>query len=156
MKNKSAYDNYYVDANDFFIIDNSKTVIDSLYSNNFDNSRKTVSTYDFQTLYTHIPHNQLKNNLKKFVERVFTIKNKKYILCVTKKAAFFSDKQQNKISCFTKEEFITSLDFLIENSYVTFNGSLFRQVIGIPMGTNSALTWLTSIYLSMNMLIFSN
>ena len=126
-------------------INNSKTVIDFLHSNNFDKTTKTVSTYDFQTLYTHIPHSQLKNNLKKFVERVFMIKNKKYI-CVTKKAAFFSDKKQNKINCFTKEEFIASLEFLIANSYIIFKGLLFRQTIGIPMGTNSA-PHMANIYL---------
>ena len=29
-------------------------------------------------------------------------------------------------------------DFLIDNIYVRFGDSVFRQVIGIPMGTNSA------------------
>ena len=31
-----------------------------------------------------------------------------------------------------------AIDFLIDNIYVRFGSSVFRQVIGIPMGTNSA------------------
>ena len=34
--------------------------------------------------------------------------------------------------------FLKSNDFLIDNIYVRFRDSVFRQVIGIPMGTNSA------------------
>ena len=30
------------------------------------------------------------------------------------------------------------IEFLIENIFVQFGGRLFRQVIGIPMGTNCA------------------
>ena len=31
-----------------------------------------------------------------------------------------------------------AIDFVIDNIYVGFGSSVFRQVIGIPMGTNSA------------------
>ena len=138
MKHKSNYDNHYYDANDFYIIDNSSALINSLRCKNYDSGRKTVSTYDFQTLYTHIPHDQLKVNLKIFVERVFGIRKKKYV-CINKNqtAAFFSDKLQKKLTCFSIEGFIEALNFLIDNSFILYKGSLFRQVIGIPMGTNT-------------------
>ena len=32
-----------------------------------------------------------------------------------------------------------SIYFLIVNSYVNFNGHVYRQVIGFPMGTSAAL-----------------
>ena len=83
VKQQSKYDNFYCTANDFYIIENSKTVIDFLHSSNYEHSKKTVSTYDFQTLYTHIPHIQLKANLKVFIERVFQIKVKKTIRWIT-------------------------------------------------------------------------
>ena len=147
IKHKSNYDNYYVEANDFYIIDNSKTVMDFLKNYNFAGGRKNISTYDFQTLYTHIPHYQLKSNLKTFVDRVFTIKDKKF-LCINKNksAAFFSQKPHNKLTCFSKKEFIEALSFLIDNSYIIYKGNLFRQIIGIPMGTNSA-PHMANIYL---------
>ena len=30
------------------------------------------------------------------------------------------------------------IEFLVDNIYVRFGGQLFRQIVGIPMGTNSA------------------
>ena len=39
---------------------------------------------------------------------------------------------------FSCRELCLAIDFLIDNIYVRFGSSVFRQVIGIPMGTNSA------------------
>ena len=39
---------------------------------------------------------------------------------------------------FSCRELCLAIDFLIDNIYVPFGGSVFRQVIGILMGTNSA------------------
>jgi hypothetical protein len=33
---------------------------------------------------------------------------------------------------------ISMLEFLIDNIFVSFGGTLFQQVVGIPMGTNCA------------------
>ena len=48
--------------------------------------------------------------------------------------------------CFTKDEYSDCLNFLITNSYIIFKGVIFRQIIGIPMGTNSA-PHMANIYL---------
>ena len=39
---------------------------------------------------------------------------------------------------FSCRELCLAIDFLIDDMYVSFGSSVFRQVIGIPMGTNSA------------------
>ena len=39
---------------------------------------------------------------------------------------------------FSCRELCLAIDFLIDNIYVRFGSSVFRQGIGIPMGTNSA------------------
>ena len=33
---------------------------------------------------------------------------------------------------------ITALEFLLDNIYARFGNSVYRQIIGIPMGTNCA------------------
>ena len=43
--------------------------------------------------------------------------------------------RKNTFSC---RELCLAIDFLIDNIYIRFGSSVFRQVIGIPMGTNSA------------------
>ena len=39
---------------------------------------------------------------------------------------------------FSCRELCLAIDFLIDNNYVRFGNSVFRQIVGIPMGTNSA------------------
>jgi hypothetical protein len=41
---------------------------------------------------------------------------------------------------------ISMLEFLIDNIFVSFGGTLFQQVVGIPMGTNCA-PLLTDLFL---------
>ena len=45
-----------------------------------------------------------------------------------------------------KVELIKAINFIIDNSYVLFHDVVYRQVIGIPMGTNCA-PFLANIYL---------
>ena len=109
----------------------------SLFTWEHTRNRKSVSSYDFQTLYTHIPHCQLKANLKKLVNRAFDIKKKKNI-CVTEKIAFLSDKEHKNMCCFSCKSLISAIFYLVNNSYVMFNGIVYRQIVGIPMGSNAA------------------
>ena len=46
-----------------------------------------------------------------------------------------------------KNALISALIYLIDNSFVAFNGLIYRQVIGIPLGTNSA-PHMANIYLA--------
>ena len=137
-KNHSKYHNRFHGRSDYYIIDGHDEVLDYIAVNNLVKGQKKVTTYDFSTLYTSIPHNQLKNNITKFVERVFEIKEKQFIVPNCKnKRAFFSDSNDKSRSGFTKDSLINCLFYLIDNSYVVHNNIVYRQVIGIPMGTNT-------------------
>ena len=39
---------------------------------------------------------------------------------------------------YTEDQICTMIDFLADNMFVKFGGSLFRQVIGMSIGTNYA------------------
>ena len=74
-----------------------------------------------------------------FVERVFDFKDKSYITPnVYTKKAYFSDNVSKSKVHFSKDTRLECLNYLIDNSYVTYQGKIYRQVIGIPMGTNAA------------------
>ena len=47
---------------------------------------------------------------------------------------------------YTEEDIIKMLEFLVDNIFVVFAGKVFKQIIGIPMGTNCA-PLLTDIFL---------
>ena len=149
VKNNSKYLNKFYDRNDYYVIDSNKDVLDFIFENNNISGRKSISTFDFSTLYTSIPHDQLNDNLTNFVNRIFDIKDKKYILCneYLKKAYFSdSDKYNNSYFRFTKQELLDCIYYIIDNSFVIFGGQVYKQIIGIPMGI-SAGPHIANIYL---------
>ena len=44
----------------------------------------------------------------------------------------------NIVTCYSEEQMISMLEFLIDSIFVFFGGTLFQQVVDIPMGTNCA------------------
>ena len=139
-QNKSKYDHKFHNRNDYFVIDSHDPILQFIERDKGRKGKRSISTYDFSTLYTSIPHPQLKENLIKFVERIFGFKNKTFIIpnLYTKRAYFSNCRPGGKKISFNKDELLECIDFLIDNSYVVHNDNVFRQVIGIPMGTNAA------------------
>ena len=66
-------------------------------NSNITGGRKSVKSFDFKTLYTQIPHAQLKKNVKTFVHRVFHHK-KKRLINIKEKSAYFSNKRNANVS----------------------------------------------------------
>ena len=58
-----------------------------------------------------------------------------YIACNDKNACFTSDavRNHNLWSC---QKVCEALTFLLDNIYIRFGSKLYRQIVGIPMGTN--------------------
>ena len=132
------------------IIDNRDKVIQLINrANTKSGKQKQISSWDFSTLYTKIPHCQLKDNINLFVSKVYSFMDKEFIYCSAKnKSANFCKKRitKNDGFCFTKAELISAIGYIIDNSYISFKDQVFRQCIGIPMGTNCA-PFLANIYL---------
>ena len=141
--------------NSVFIIDNRNKVIKYITEVNAipGNGRKSVSAWDFSTLYTSIPHDQLKKCIESFIRKVFdkcvlTNKDPKAFICSSGKRdiGYFS-KNPSKINpCYNLDELINAINFVIDNSLIKFHDMIFRQTIGIPMGTNCA-PFLANVYL---------
>ena len=116
-------------------INNSNDVLEKIKTyNNISN----LSTFDFSTLYTSLPHNQIKEKLKQLIKWTFDREGKLYLATRTDKS-FFSNKLYDKVyKSWTCSEICSALCFLIDNIFVEFDDKVYRQVIGIPMGTNCA------------------
>ncbi|MCU7801043.1 MAG: hypothetical protein KZQ70_13125, partial [gamma proteobacterium symbiont of Lucinoma myriamae] len=71
----------------FWSIKNSGEVLDKLKSRYF--RAFSVSTYDFSTLYTTLPHKLIKEKLLDLIERTFQRENSLYLAC-NDKLAFFT------------------------------------------------------------------
>ena len=97
----------------------------------------SLSTYDFSTLYTTLPHNLIKDKLVDLIERTFQREGSLYIACNDRNAFFSSDAVRN-YNLWSCQKVCEALTFLLDNIYIRFGSKLYRQIVGIPMGTNCA------------------
>ena len=85
-----------------------------------------------------MPHNLIKDKLVDLIERTFRREGCLYNACNDKNAFFTSDavRNHNLGSC---QKVCEALTFLLDNIYIRFGSKLYKQIVGIPMGTNCAL-----------------
>ena len=63
---------------------------------------------------------------------------KKPYLCTSDKAGFFSSKKYDSYKYWTCTELCEGFTFLMENIFVKFDSIVYQQIMGNPLGTNSA------------------
>ena len=96
-----------------------------------------MSTYDFSTLYTTLPHNLIKDKVIDVTERTFPREGSPYLVCNDRNAFFTSDNPK-KYNAWSYLNACDVLTFLLDNIFIRFGTQLYRQVVGIPMCTNCA------------------
>ena len=123
----------------FWSIKNSGEVLSKLKCRGF--RATSLSTYDFSTLYTTLPHNLIKEKLLDLIEWTFkrALKNygSLYLACNDRKA-FFTSSDQSRYTLWSCQNVCDALSYLLDNIYIRFGTKLYRQIVGIPMGTNCA------------------
>ena len=136
---------FYKNYNRFWVIENSFPVIEKLTKLNERKKARNISTYDFSTLYTKLPHDELIENLDEIVDFVFKGGNKKKdgnrkYLTVRGSFTYWTKKQHGKDS-FTRAQIKLLTSHLIKETYFKIGNLLFKQCIGIPMGIDPAPFW---------------
>ena len=113
----------------------TKEVLYKLKIKNFKAS--LLSTYDFSTLYTMLPHQLIQDKLIDFINQAFIRENTQYLVCNKECVGFFSllmyTKNYNLWSC---QKVCDALVYLLDIIFIRFGTKLYRQTIGIPMGTS--------------------
>ena len=61
-----------------------------------------------------------------------------YLACNDKKAFFTSADHYRGYPLWSCQNVCYALSFLLDNIYIRFGTKLYRQIVGIPMGTNCA------------------
>ena len=89
---ETAFSNSNV--NYFWSIKNSSEVIEKLRMRNFQGSQ--VSSFDFSTLYTSLPHDLIKAKVLSLVNWCFNRESKSY-LCTSLKAGFLATRNMTRI-----------------------------------------------------------
>ena len=98
-------------------------------------------SYDFATLYTNILHDSLKYNIRNFVREAFNIRGGKYLIVNRHGKAHWSLEPASSTACVSvsKSKLVEWTEYLIDNVYIKVGDNVYRQTIGIPMGTDRVL-----------------
>ena len=121
--------------NYFWSVKNSLEVLDKLQAH--EGPFESLQSFDFSTLYTTLPHDLFKKKFNYLIKWAFKKSDCQYICSSSFKTYFTNTKQKNAVN-WTSFDMISALEFLLDNIYVRFGTSVYRQIIGIPMGTNCA------------------
>ena len=119
----------------FWSIKNSGEVLNKLKSSGF--RATSLLTYDFSALYTTLPHNLIKEKLINLIERTFKREGSPYIAC-NERQAFFTSEDTKRYKHWSCQNVCEALIYRLDNIYIRFGTKLYRQIVGIPMGTNCA------------------
>ena len=96
-----------------------------------------LSTYDFSTLFTTLPHNLIKEKLTELIGKKNNREGSLYLACNDKNALFTSE-QPKRYKLWSCQKLCDALHYLLDNISIRFGSKLYRQFVGIPMGTNCA------------------
>ena len=119
----------------FWSIKISGEVLNKLKSRGF--RATSLSSYDFSTLYTTLLHNLIKAKLINLIEWTFKREGSPYIAC-NERQAFFTSEDTKRYKRWSCQNVCEALIYLLDNIYIRFGTKLYRQIVGIPMGTNCA------------------
>ena len=130
----------HIGANNMWILKNSTNLLSSLSQLGVHRAT-SIQKFDFSTLYTSIPHDLLKSRMISIINNAFKYKNgaTRYThIKVGRNKSYLTSDPLNGDNKYTANDICKMIEFLVDNIYVRFGGQLFRQTVGIPMGTNCA------------------
>ena len=102
---------------------NSDEILDKLQARDF--IATSLSTYDFSTLYTTLPHNLIEDTLIYLIERAFNREGSPYLAC-NDRNAFYYEKKYHAWSC---QNVCNALTFLLDNIFIRFGTKWYGQVV---------------------------
>ena len=97
----------------------------------------SVSTFDFSTLYTKLPHNKLLMVLNSSIDFCFNGGESKYIIINNYEDCCVKNIKDNVI-CLNKQQIKDAAAYPPFNCYFTVGPNIFSQIIRIPMGSDPA------------------
>ena len=76
-----------------------------------------MSTYDFSTLYTTLPHHLIKDKLIALINRTFIRENTQYLAC-NEECAFFTSDVYNNYNLWSCQNVCDALVYLLANIFL--------------------------------------
>ena len=140
IENYNLKSHFFSHIKSFWVIKNNDPVVKTLKKLNARNNAKTISTYDFSTLYTKIPHQKLKHVLYELTDFCFKGCTDSKILIHNNGARWSHNPKPNKDGqiLLNKKQVKCAISYILDNCFFSVGKNIFKQVIGIPMGSDPA------------------
>ena len=84
-----------------------------------------------------MPHNLIKEELTELIEQTFNREGSLYLAC-NDRNVFFTSEQPKRYKLWSCQKMCDALHYLLDNIFIRLGPKLYRQIVGIPMGTNCA------------------
>ena len=123
----------------FWVVQNSSPVVEHLNRINAKKKAKRISTFDFATLYTTLPHDLLVTVLTSIINFVFDGSCRNRLGFSAHSEYWTTTGKDDRF--FTSTSLAECVSFLIKNCYFKVGNHILRQNIGIPMGIDPAPFW---------------
>ena len=78
-----------------------------------------MSTYDFSTVYTTLPHNLIKEKLTELIEQTYNVEGSLYLAC-NDKMPFYTSEQPDRYKLWSCQELCDALNYLLDNMFIRF------------------------------------
>ena len=106
-------------VNCFWIIDNSMEVLDRLRINRTSRA-KSFYSFDFSILYTNLPHEALKTNIRNLIREAFKVRGSKYLKVSKDGKAHWSLEPSLWSACVSVDnsKLVEWTNYLIDNVYI--------------------------------------
>ena len=128
---------FFTNGNTFRVVQNNKPVIDVMNGLNKRRKATSVSIFNFSTLYTKVPHNELLIVLNTLTEFCFGGGEIRYIT-VNNYGAHWVKSIKDNVICLKKQERKDAVAYLLFNFCFIVSPKIPCQIIGILMGSNPA------------------
>ena len=127
----------------YWVINNNKPILDCLDGLSKAKSAKSINTFDFGQMYTNLHHTDIFQQMHKVLTLAF---GKTDSIYVNHNSAMWSQPKYGTFQRLNKFELMEMIRFVVSNTYFQFGGRVYKQVIGIPMGTDCA-PWIANLTL---------
>ena len=117
----------------FWSVDNSLEFIDKVSDIK---TAHSIKTFDFSILCTNLPLEVIYGSLKSLIIKMFANSKSIAILVNSYRKRHSGSSYPVYREC-TIDKLLEALEIILFNTYIQFNGTVFKQILGIPMGGNA-------------------
>jgi hypothetical protein len=101
-----------------------------------ENKARNISTFDFGQMYTNLEHKDICTRMYKVLNLAFG--KFSHIWISDRRASWQQPHNAHKYIKIEKSIFLRMIEFVVDNTYFQFGGDVYKQIIGVPMGTDCA------------------